>query len=225
MSTQTTTGAKTTAAERDHAAAIKHTEATAAEIEAARDQVAAAEQALEDAKAELEAAVMAKSADPTAAKERIQNARDGIKEAQENLEFAILQHQASEVVNRQAYEDEQAARRRVKADEYLRECARWNDPMNRERQLLAQLTDIIAELTPLIGERKDLHGHLLAEWAHIPIDERPDIPVGHGLAPDNDYLRLTTGQIAEVPTEVVDAIKAGAAKGVRNEYARTKKSS
>lgn len=213
MSTQTpSTAAKSTAAERAHAAAIKHTAATAAEIESAAEQVAAAEQALTDAKAELEAAMVAKCADPAAAKERITRARDGITEAQDNLEFAILQHQAAEVVNRQACEDEQAAGHRVTAEEYLRAHAEWNSETNRERTLLTQLTDVVSELTVLVNERKDLHSRLNTAWGYIPPDVRPEIPHGAWL-PAGDGSRLIGVWVDSIPTEVAAAIKAGAARG------------
>jgi hypothetical protein len=212
MSTDKTAGAKKTAAERAWVEATKHTAATAAEIDAAAAQITAAEQALAYAKAEAEAAIDAKAADPNAARERIQNAREAIKQAQDDLEWAQLNHQAAEVVNRQACEDEQAAHRRVIAEEYIRAQAEWKDPANKERQLLAQLTDLVAELTPLICARKERHSRLQTGWEYIPPDERPDLPHA-GRLPAGDGSLLISVHIASVPVEVADAFKAGAAQG------------
>jgi len=110
-------------------------------------------------------AITEKSADAAAAKERFVRARQAVKDREDELDDALFELQAVEVGDQQAHDAEQVARRRVIIEEVVKADAEFNDPESRENVLLGQITDGIAELIPLINDRKDRQERLASEWA------------------------------------------------------------
>jgi hypothetical protein len=193
-------------AQKAWAASTKATAVAFDAIQPARDNLEAAQQALTAANAEALAAVTVKSPDPQAARERIEKACAAIKQAEDNVQWAVLELHAAEAVHEQAHTDEQAARRRVTVAEYELAQKEWSDPNNRERQLLRELTALIAELTPMICDRKDLHDRLAHEYEHLPPDERPQLRSGPLMATST---RFVGECFADLTPELVVAIRAG----------------
>lgn len=205
----TTTASSETQARKAWTAATKATAAAHAAIQPYCDQLAAARDALASAQAEALDAIAVKSVDPAAARERIEKARAAIKTAEDDVQWAILELNAAEARHEQAHTDEQAARRAVTAAEYVAAHREWNDENNRENQLLRQLKDNIAELIPMINDRKNQHDRLAQEWAHLPTEERPQLKAGQPIT--DTSTRLIGEHIADITPEVSAAIKAGAA--------------
>lgn len=58
------------------------------------------------------------------------------------------------------------------AQEYLAAHKEHNDPATRVNVLLSQLTDIVAELVPLVDARDQLHRRLAQEYWLLPADEK-----------------------------------------------------
>ncbi|MEM6109211.1 hypothetical protein AAHS21_23690 [Mycobacterium sp. 050272] len=164
---------KTSTAQRAYAEAVKVRDGVGAMLSAANDGIARAEQALDAAKVAAIEAVNARCADPLAARQRIETARATVKKAEDDLDFAKLQLQAAEVVERQAFDDVELARVPVIVEEYQDAVRERNDPQSREKVLLAQLTDNIAELMSIIGQRRQQHARLAAEYEHLPVEKRP----------------------------------------------------
>ena len=207
MSTGTKTTETISPATKALAAATKATAEAFDAIRPATDDLADARSALAASETELMQSVVVKSPDPQAAKARIDAARAALKTREDEVQWCVLKLRAVEVQHDQANEAERTARRRVTVEEYVRASEAWNDPANRERALLQQLTEIIAELIPMIHARKALHSRLVQELDYIPADEKPTIPPGHGLM-RYDFQRGDFS--AQVPhAEVFDAINAG----------------
>jgi hypothetical protein len=103
-----------------------------------------------------------------------------------------------------------AARRAVTVADYQAEQANWQDPNNREKQLLRQLTALVTELIPTILDRKELHNNLAQhwdQWQHLPEDERPTVSRTFV----TDSTGLITELIADLTPEIAAALKAGTA--------------
>ncbi len=207
MTTKTaSSSAPPTAAEKAYAAATAATAAAGAALGPANDKLTAAKQALADAQDEALRAITEKSADAAAAKERFVRARQAVKDREDELDDALFELQAVEVGDQQAHDAEQVARRRVIIEEVVKADAEFNDPESRENVLLGQITDGIAELIPLINDRKDRQERLASEWAHIPVEERPQIKGGPRVSIST---RWVTDHVANLTTEVLAAIRAG----------------
>lgn len=194
------------------AATTIHEQASTA-ITAAQSKVAAAEQTLAEAKSRAIEVARSKCADASEARQAIETARAAIKEVEDELDFANLELQAAEIVQRQAYDEQMAAKRRVIADQYKAEHKRYNDPQCREAVLLTQLSDVVRELFPLVWERKDLHDRLYSEYWHLPEDERPSIPAGARPIMPYSTRAIFVHPFGQMPQEVVEAIRAGNAAG------------
>jgi hypothetical protein len=207
--TTKTAEATTAQAQKAWRAATEKTAEAEAALQPARDGLTAAQEALAAAESEGIAAVVTKSTDPEAARDRIEKSRTAIKEAQDGVQWAVLELHAAEAVHEEAHQAEQAARRAVTVAEYQAAHKEWNDPDSREEKLLAQLSDTVAELIPLIIDRKDLHDRLTQEWQHLPADERPQLKTGRPITTSPS--RFTGEHIADITPEVAVAIKAGSA--------------
>jgi hypothetical protein len=80
--------------------------------------------------------------------------------------------QAAELATSPCADEAARAHRAVIAQEYLAAHKEHNDPATRVNVLLSQLTDIVAELVPLVDARDQLHRRLAQEYWLLPADEK-----------------------------------------------------
>ena len=222
MSTITQTpAAATTPAAKALAAAAKTTAATYDAIAPARAVLEAAQQALDAANAEAIEAVIVKNPDPKAARERIEKSRAAIKAAEDDVQWRVLEFHAVEAQHQEAYDAEQVARRRVVIEEVVKAHDEFNDENSRENELLRQITSGIAELVPLINDRKDRADRLASELASMPVEERPQLKGGAG----STSTRWVSDHVANLTPELLVAIRAGtaAAESALSERARVQR--
>ncbi len=207
----TSTAEPTTTPTAAHALteAAEVTAATNAKLQPARAALDAARDALAAAEDEALQAIVVKNPDAKAARERIEKSRAAIKTAEDGVRWAVLELHAVEAQHEQAHAAEQAARRCVVAEEYAAAHAAYNNENSRENVLLRQLESVVAELIPLICDRKDQHDRLSSEWSHLPPDERPQLKPGKRITATS--IRLVHEHIAGLTPEIATAIKDGAA--------------
>jgi hypothetical protein len=196
----------TTTAQQEWATASEATAAAGEALTAAHDAIGTAQQDLELAESNVVEVVAAFINGDGPSRTEIGKARTAVEKCRSDLEWARIQHQAAEVAYTRTVDNEITKRRAVIAEQYLAEHQRFNDENSRENQLLAQITDAVAELLPAIAARKERHGVLTKERAHFPATEPLPIPQGR---PIRQYDSVRTASVTLREPEVADAIKAG----------------
>jgi hypothetical protein len=137
------------------------------------------------------------------AKERFKKARQAVKDREDDVDWALFELQAFEVADEAAHQAEQAARGRVTIEHCQKAHDELNNPDSRENQLLRQVTSAIAELVPLISERKSRHTRLAQELQYIPKDQLPLLKGGSLVAPATS---IPVARLVRLPHEIFDAI-------------------
>ncbi|MGA7054667.1 MAG: hypothetical protein WBZ37_26050 [Mycobacterium sp.] len=192
-------------AQKAYEAATAAIAAAGAALAPAADKLAAAKLALETAQDEAPRAITEKSADPAAAKERFQKARKAVGGREDDVDWALFELQSFEVADEKAHVAEQVARGRVIAEEIVNAHNEFNDENSRENQLPRQVSDGIAQLIPIINDRKALQDRLGREWQHLPEDVRPQLKLPAGGQTTSSGPAVP--RLVKLPEEVFDALR------------------
>lgn len=223
----------------DDSQEVFHPVTAQAEVEAAQVALAAAAQKLDEAdearsrsiesgeaaarklaEAEEEAVqsmvAAAREGDNDKTRARIASAKQGLADARDAADWSRLEHAAKEVAFNEAVETAARAHRAVSMAEYVAEAKAYSDPKSREKVLLAQLTSTVAELLPLVVNRKRTHSRLAQEYQSCPVDERPELPEGTRIAPGAGTPgSWWWGGVQFFDIEIARAVQAGFDDGAR----------